>query len=770
MLERVIAIDNVGVLQAAVPKVVDLEKVTLVYADNARGKSTLSSLLRACSERDVAALLGRKTFGATSAPRVVLRFKGASAGFNAEFDGTAWNAHQARLYVFNQDFVARNVFAGDGVKPEHREALLAFALGTAAVTQRAEYDKQAELQRQKAGEVSNLERALQGYRGEFTVEEFIALKPLEGAEKQIAAIDKSLAEARGIERVRGRPAFRRVGVPSFNFTNLKALVASSFTSLAAAAEQTVRAHFAAHKGVSTERWVSEGLEHKPDENCPFCGQSTEGLELLKAYRTYFDEAYKTHLRNVAAMPDQAVAAVSERQVEAWRGALEFNSGALGSWESSLELSNESLPALDVESFLTIARACQSRLKHVAMRKVEQPLAALATEVFDEVEGALKPLLDAAEAFNARIDELNAKVEAYKSSLATVDTAALQRRRQALTAQVARHQPETEKLVQALLEARKAYKAAESAKNEAKARLDSQMEDTLTQFQGDINGWLTKFGAPFSVQQLTSTYRGGGVRSEYLLSVRGARVKVGPGEDGDLSFHAALSEGDKRTLAFAFFLARLFADPVRSQVTVVLDDVFTSLDRHRRHQTADAVVRIGAECAQVIALGHDAHFLRELKKRALKKKVGPHIELALHRDRNDYSFLAGFDLDDYCASDYYRHYVLVERFAAGDHTVPLLEVAKALRPLVEGHLYRCFPRHFKEGQTVGDMLTQMKNAAAGTPLARLKPYLGDLFNFNDFASAYHHDTAGSEARTDVNGTEMLPFARGALGFIQSRSFT
>lgn len=52
--------------------------------------------------------------------------------------------------------------------------------------------------------------------------------------------------------------------------------------------------------------------------------------------------------------------------------------------------------------------------------------------------------------------------------------------------------------------------------------------------------------------------------------------VGPKGAGDLSFHAALSEGDKRTLAFAFFLARLFADPKRAEATVVLDDVFTSL--------------------------------------------------------------------------------------------------------------------------------------------------------------------------------------------------
>jgi hypothetical protein len=44
MLEKVICVDNVGVIRKGAPKSVDLQKVALIYADNARGKSTLSSL------------------------------------------------------------------------------------------------------------------------------------------------------------------------------------------------------------------------------------------------------------------------------------------------------------------------------------------------------------------------------------------------------------------------------------------------------------------------------------------------------------------------------------------------------------------------------------------------------------------------------------------------------------------------------------------------------------------------------------------------------
>lgn len=128
------------------------------------------------------------------------------------------------------------------------------------------------------------------------------------------------------------------------------------------------------------------------------------------------------------------------------------------------------------------------------------------------------------------------------------------------------------------------------------------------------------------------------------------------------------------------------------------------------------------------------------------------------------------MDDYCSSEYYKHYVKVEQFLNADPLADLLEVAKSLRLLVEGHLHRCFPRRFKEEQTVGEMLDVIKNAKAPNPLTKLQPLHADLLSFNEFAAAFHHDTSGGFPRTEVNSAELLPFAKGALSFIQIRSFS
>jgi wobble nucleotide-excising tRNase len=248
-------------------------------------------------------------------------------------------------------------------------------------------------------------------------------------------------------------------------------------------------------------------------------------------------------------------------------------------------------------------------------------------------------------------------------------------------------------------------------------------------------------------------------------VRGASVPVGPAPGTGLSFHTVLSEGDKRTLAFAFFLARLFADPKHSEAVVVLDDVFTSLDKHRRTKTVESVVSMNRRCGQVIALGHDAFFLRDIKKRVTKLS-GEVSALELRRGPENFTVIGEFDLDEFCESDYYKRYRIVETYVSGAAQVASLDVAQALRLLVEGHLHRCFPARFIEGQTMGAMIQQIKDASSGNPIAVLKPLTSELVSFNEYAAAFHHDTSGGHTQTNVNDGELHHFASAALRFIQT----
>lgn len=770
MLEKIISIDNVGVFKRGIQQATPLKKLTVIYADNARGKSTLSSIFLACAAGNTEDILTRKTVGATGAQKVALRFTPqGSAAFNSEFTGATWANERPNLHVFNQAFVERNVYAGNEVSAEQREALLNLALGQAAVAERNKFDIQSLLQKECAGKVATAEAQLDGYRGELSVDKFINLKPLADADEQLRAIDKEISEARASSAIASRSLLKTIQAPEYDLSDIEQVLNGSFTSLAINAEAKVREHFAKHKGAETEGWVALGMDHGLEEGCPFCGQQIDQLDLLKCYQEYFDKAYRKHLERVNKLQVSINTLLGDRPLIQWEGTHENNGSVWKIWSESLRL--ESLPDLD---FLAIRETLSSALvllTSLAEKKFKAPHVGVDTTQIEVTKSTLANLRNRLEDYNLKVQAINIRLTEYQQKLAQPDIPSLEAKRKALEIQKNRFDEKTIQLVKSVESARQDYKTAEKAKDDARKVLNEIMATTLATFQTSINTWLTRFSAPFSIDKLAPTYKGGDARSEYTLKVRGATVFVGPKSGGDIPFQSALSEGDKRTLAFAFFLATLFADEKKASSVVVLDDVFTSLDKHRRHNTIDAVLRMLAECSQVVALGHDAHFLRELKKRAAKKQLGETAELAIQRDAEDFSFVDGrFDLDDYCSSEYYKHYVLVEGYVAANPHCEKLEVAKALRLLVEGHLHRCFPKKFKDGQTVGDMLDLIKNSPDNNPLSRLKPLLPDLVNFNEFASAFHHDTSGGYQRQEVTDAELLPFAKGVLGFIQMRTFT
>ena len=141
-----------------------------------------------------------------------------------------------------------------------------------------------------------------------------------------------------------------------------------------------------------------------------------------------------------------------------------------------------------------------------------------------------------------------------------------------------------------------------------------MSAMLMEYEGELNKWLTHLRTPFKVSKLNYSYVGGPTpRTEYGVLVREKHVPAGKATANAPSFSTVLSDGDKRSLALAFFLAKALNEKSCLANMVVLDDVFASLDSNRRSQTVAALCEVAKKCAQVIVLAHDAYFLYELEK-------------------------------------------------------------------------------------------------------------------------------------------------------------
>ena len=133
MLKKLIKFDNIGLLKDGMPAPADFDIVTLVYAENGRGKSTLANVLRALGSLDAHSVIDGQTIDSDDAPHVHTMCEVNGAAGPVTLRGGAWTGLPPEILVFDPTFVEHNVYSGQEIRPDQRQELLKFALGTESV-------------------------------------------------------------------------------------------------------------------------------------------------------------------------------------------------------------------------------------------------------------------------------------------------------------------------------------------------------------------------------------------------------------------------------------------------------------------------------------------------------------------------------------------------------------------------------------------------------------------------------------------------------------
>ena len=200
------------------------------------------------------------------------------------------------------------------------------------------------------------------------------------------------------------------------------------------------------------------------------------------------------------------------------------------------------------------------------------------------------------------------------------------------------------------------------------------------------------------------------------------------EGGPPSFSTALSEGDKRTLAFAFFIASAVADPNIGSKTIVIDDPMCSLDLNRRQHTRAVLRKVNEMSEQLIVLAHDPYFLRDLRDFFLKAdKLAQIADFQLVQTKGDYSNFEAIDLDKECESVYFRHHRMLNEFLDGN-IADSRSVAKAIRPMLEGYLHRRFPGRVPKDLLFGQVVILIRDALPTNPLSHAKNLVNESVSY------------------------------------------
>lgn len=759
MLERIEKITGVGLLHEVNGKPHQFHKATLIYADNGRGKSTLAAVLRAASQGAAEPIEERKTLDGTLEIAAKLNF---TNGISAEFTQGKWTRTCPDLLVFDNAFIESNVHSGGTVSPDHRKNLLQFALGTAAVEARKKEVNATANAKKAADSVKQLTAELAGYHNGMTITAFEKLKRIDDAEICIAQLQKRLIIANSAAEVVRRPIPNEIELPPFDIPALFGILRLSIENIQEDAERLVRHHVEHSPSTGIEAWISSGQQFDDGEHCPYCAQNTAGLDLVKAYRTHFNAAYARLKSQVTQLRRGLDVRIGEQILSAFERNLEIALTQRLMWSRDVELV---IPEFNLAACRDVLDKLNSILLGLIEKKEQNPTIAVGTE--EELQSALNLWLaigDMMRLTNEQIQACKKTIDIFKKSAAQEQPSIVQSQISLVNSTQRRFDPVVVDLFARLGENKLIEAGCNLVKKQAREELDVVMTKTLGTFEKSINNLLTKFGASFRIEKMDSNFLGKAPRTEYGIKLRGKSV---PLEGGSPKFATALSDGDKRTLAFAFFVASSEADASIHTRIVVVDDPMCSLDINRKQHTKTVLKSLHAKADQLIVLAHDPFFIRDLRDALLPKDGQTHVQiLQLSHAVDGYSVIAKYDVDHECESVFYRHHRMLKEFCEGIQA-DQRGVAKSLRPFLEGYLHRRFPRLIPADLMFGQAINFIKEADANSPVSFAQHLVDELKDLNDYAGQFHHDTNPDTSETiQVVQAELRAFCDRALHVVYS----
>ena len=767
MIRRIKLIRNIGTFESdSGAASLDLKRLSLIYAENGRGKTTLAAILRSLGTGDSLPIVERRRLGSQHTPHVILECDGDPS--NVMFQDGEWNRTLPELEIFDDVFVDNNVFSGLDVDSRHRQSLHGLILGEQGVVLGRRLDGLVSQITEHNKTLSNRAKTIPEHvLGGLSVEEFCALPQLTDIDSRIEEANRQLNAARDQEEVLSKPLLKPIELLEFNIEAIEKVLAMDLSGLDQSAEARVQEHVLV-LGEKGETWLSEGMEFLAEINsdfCPFCGQDVKGQELVNHYREYFSEGYsqlKQEIETLIVEVDRGhsgdVQAAFERTVASVRDNMQF-------WANYCDLTPI---AVDTEA---IAEDWQAAWKYVAdalRAKRGAPLDKI------EINGEAR---EAVTKFNARCQQVkyicegltahNVNIQAVKEQVESADVDQLCASLAKFQATKECHSETIAPLCAIYLQEVYEKAVTEAARDQVRKELDDYRTNVFPQLQESVNSYLKLFNAGFRICELKYTNIGGGTGSSCTYNVVinevPVAVKGGNVEQGEHSFKNTLSAGDRNTLALALFFSSLDKSPNLENKIVVLDDPISSLDDHRSFASVQRVRKLAEGAGQVILLSHNKHFLSNTWNGANRKDCRT---LEISRKGNE-STVTNWDVSTDTITEHDRRHNLLLRYVA-DQSGDKEKVAMSIRPHIEGYLRVAFPGNFPNGKLLASFIEECRNRIDGDDEILPNSKTQELQDINEYGKRFHHEINEPWESGVINSMELQGFVKRTLAFTRPSS--
>ncbi|MXP47445.1 AAA family ATPase [Altererythrobacter luteolus] len=735
--------------------------MSIIYAENGRGKTTMAAILRSLSSGDPKLISDRHRVGAANPPHIVLE---DLDGAQHAFQNGAWSAPLSDLVVFDDAFVAENVCSGIEIEAGHRQNLHELILGAQGVALNSALQGHIAAIEEHNRQLRQKEAAIPAIaRFGLAVDEFCALQDIEDVDASILDAERALAAAQSGAAVQTEPEFDALILPAFDIDGINALLARGMEHLDADAAAQVQTHLA-QIGTNGERWVSDGVvilssDGQPwaEKSCPFCAQPLNGSQIIDHYRAFFSAEYTSLKADLAAASGDLTNAHSGEVQAAFEREVGVATQRRAFWLRFLEVPEF---AIDTAEFARAWKAARDAVQAALNAKRAAPLDAAALDT---------AAITAIEAFHVKRDEiaaisdllvgLNGQIAIVKEQAQAANVAALTTDLNRLKATSSRHSEQIAPRCNAYLAERAAKQETETARDNARIALDNYRQNIFPTYEASINNYLGRFNAGFRLGGVSPVNNRVGSSATYNVVINNVDVPLAA--DAGPSFRTALSAGDRNTLALAFFFASLHQSANLANAIVVIDDPMTSLDEHRSLVTVQEIRRLLDRVRQVIVLSHSKPFLIALWKVAPRDNRSA---LRIARAAVG-SIIEAWDVNHDSITEHDHRFARAMAYVQNADPAQERTVAADLRYMIEAFLRVAYANHFPPGSMVGRFWTLCDQRIGTANQILSLADTEELRAILDFANRYHHDTNPTYQTEDINDAELVNFASRTLTFIR-----
>lgn len=762
MIEKILKIKGIGLLHDGVPRAKNFSKITVIYGENARGKSTLATIFSSLAQNDPSIIGVRETLDGTQDPEVDLRINGS----NYIYKGGTWNNTCGNIEIFDSVFVNDNVYSGFEISSDQRRSLLEFTLGEEGGNLIQNVDDFTRQISEKNAEIRDQVQEIEKISYPLPASEYVNLQEDPDIEKSIQRTEGFYITVKNADIICSYTAPSQIVFTFPDLTNFKRLLNVSLSEISEDAKTRVVAHMNAHMKEQNEQWIKDGLSLKTAENCPFCGQDLKAADqLIRLYQQYFDESYQQHQRDLQEQIDIIANTLSDGTLTEIAQTCTNNENLItGVWRKQ-EIGKFSEP-INGETIKRELTSVRDELQEILEAKLSKPtLPSDKIEIFHSTSEKYQNILSQIDRYNSDVKSINANVERTKTNLRTADSQEIGQRLENIKRQQKRHLSPNRELCDKYNTLLEEKGLLEKEKKKARARLESFTNKLLDRYEDEMNRYLDIFNAGFRIINVDTSHEKGTPRMKYQLKIRDQEIPLGSLKNAadTPGFSNTLSDGDKRTLAFSFFMAKNNLDPSISDKIVIVDDPMSSFDQSRQRATQRELKNLGLKANQLIVLSHDPSFLQAfLQNGDFNSSMVSVYEIK--RAPGDYSSIEDCDIEECIQTVYKRNYHLISKYIEDPRDIDKVSVVRAIRPLMEANLRLRFQESFKGANSLGIMISIIKESPQNSPLRKIMPSLPKIEEINGYTTSHTHDTDANGSVPQINDAELKRYAILALDLV------